>query len=97
MKIAVTVSPLVSIHSDIDGWSRRGSATCLDVQRQRAAERKIQEPEKFPARTEPEEHLAVPYLAVHDGPKAIEFYKHAFGAAETLRFEDDGGRIVITL
>lgn len=65
----------------------------LDVQRQRAPEWKIQETEKSPARTAPEERLAVPYLAVHAGRKAIEFYKHAFGAAETLRFEDDSGRI----
>jgi PhnB protein len=35
----------------------------------------------------------VPYLAVHNAPRAIKFYKTAFGASETLRFEDDNGRI----
>ena len=28
---------------------------------------------------------ATPYLCVHDGPAAIEFYKKAFGAAELMR------------
>src|SRR5215475_2874367 len=65
----------------------------LDDQRQLAAEWKILEPEKSTAPILPEDRLAVPYLAVHDGPRAIQFYKDAFAAAETLRFEDDNGRI----
>ena len=35
----------------------------------------------------------VPYLAVHDGPAALEFYESAFGAEVTLRFDGDDGRV----
>ena len=34
-----------------------------------------------------------PYLTVHDGAAAIEFYKNIFGAVETLRIQEDSGRI----
>lgn len=36
---------------------------------------------------------AVPYLVVHDGAAAITFYVRAFGAVETLRLAEPGGRI----
>src|SRR5262249_59870189 len=49
----------------------------LEDQRQSAAEWKISESEQAQA-NRPEDRLAVPYLAVHDGPKAIHFYKNAF-------------------
>ncbi len=38
-------------------------------------------------------HSVTPYVVVHDGAAAIEFYKQAFGAAETFRMEAPGGRI----
>lgn len=34
-----------------------------------------------------------PYLVVHDGAAAIEFYSKALGAVEIMRFTDPGGRI----
>jgi len=34
-----------------------------------------------------------PYLAVHDGPAALDFYAAAFGAIETMRVAMDNGRI----
>ncbi len=36
---------------------------------------------------------ATPYLCVHDGAAAIEFYKKAFGAVERLRLPDPSGKI----
>ncbi|PNG24617.1 VOC family protein [Methylocella silvestris] len=33
---------------------------------------------------------AIPYLTVRSGSSAIEFYKRAFGAQETLRIEHEG-------
>jgi PhnB protein len=36
---------------------------------------------------------AMPYLAVHDAARAIEFYRHAFGATELLRLTDAKGKI----
>src|SRR5216110_1064040 len=36
---------------------------------------------------------AVPYICVNDGVAALEFYKIAFGAIETMRFEAPGGKI----
>lgn len=35
-------------------------------------------------------HTATPYLIVRDAAKAIDFYQHAFGAQELLRFEHNG-------
>lgn len=39
-------------------------------------------------------HPAIPMLIIRDSAKAIEFYKRAFGAKETMRIVDPEGRIV---
>jgi PhnB protein len=36
---------------------------------------------------------ATPYLIVNHGVEIIEFYKKVFGATETMRFQEPGGRI----
>jgi PhnB protein len=36
---------------------------------------------------------ATPYLIVKDAPRAIEFYKQAFGATELMRLAEPGGRV----
>jgi PhnB protein len=38
-------------------------------------------------------HSVTPYLAVEDASKAIEFYKEAFGASESLRMPGPDGTI----
>jgi PhnB protein len=38
-----------------------------------------------------------PWLTVLDGPKAVDFYKRAFGATETYRLEDPGGGLIVRL
>jgi PhnB protein len=38
-------------------------------------------------------HTISPYLAVDDAEKAIEYYKRAFGAEETVRMNGPDGRI----
>jgi len=38
-------------------------------------------------------HSVTPYLIVHGGAEAIEFYKTAFGAAELFRFPTPDGKI----
>jgi PhnB protein len=38
-------------------------------------------------------HTAGPYLVVSDGAKAIEFYRAAFGAVETVRLTEPDGRV----
>lgn len=38
-------------------------------------------------------HSITPYLVLHDATAAIEYYKRAFGAIETLRLPAPGGRI----
>jgi PhnB protein len=38
-------------------------------------------------------HTATPYLTVHDGAGAIEFYKRVFGATETLRLAEPSGKV----
>jgi PhnB protein len=39
-------------------------------------------------------HSTTPCLVIRDAPRAIEFYKEAFGATELMRLEDDEGHIV---
>jgi len=36
---------------------------------------------------------ATPYICVHDGKRALEFYQRAFGARETMRMAQPDGRI----
>jgi PhnB protein len=38
-------------------------------------------------------HAVTPYLCVSDASKAIEFYKRVFGATESTRMQEPGGRI----
>jgi PhnB protein len=38
-------------------------------------------------------HSITPYLVLHDATAAINYYKRAFGAIETLRLPAPGGRI----
>lgn len=38
-------------------------------------------------------HEMFAYLCVHDGAKAIEFYREVFGATEKFRLVESGGRI----
>ena len=35
-------------------------------------------------------HTATPYLVVNDAAEALDFYKRAFGAKETMRIEHNG-------
>lgn len=35
----------------------------------------------------------IPYLSVHDGVNALEFYKKAFGAVEIERYEMEDGKL----
>lgn len=48
----------------------------------------------LPAKKVPEGfERATPYICVNDAAAAIEFYKKAFGATETMRLAEPGGRI----
>jgi PhnB protein len=38
-----------------------------------------------------------PWLFVHDGVRAVDFYKSAFGAVEVYRLDDPGGAVVSRL
>jgi PhnB protein len=38
-------------------------------------------------------HSVTPYLIVHDGPAALEFYQKAFGAEQIFRIDGPDGRI----
>lgn len=39
-------------------------------------------------------HTATPYLVITNAGKAIEFYKEAFGATETMRLETQDGKMM---
>jgi PhnB protein len=38
-------------------------------------------------------HSVTPYLIVHDAAAALDFYKKAFGAVETVRMPSPGGKV----
>ena len=38
-------------------------------------------------------HTVTPYITVKGAAAALEFYKAAFGAVETMRFEGPGGTV----
>lgn len=38
-------------------------------------------------------HAAIPYLCVADGARALDFYRDAFGAVETMRLVDGTGKV----
>jgi PhnB protein len=38
-------------------------------------------------------HTATPYLIVHDGVRALDFYQRAFGATELMRMVGPGGKL----
>ncbi|HUF62464.1 MAG TPA: hypothetical protein VMN36_10355 [Verrucomicrobiales bacterium] len=38
-------------------------------------------------------HSVTPYLIVDNGAAALDFYRAAFGAVETMRFDAPGGKI----
>ena len=42
---------------------------------------------------EPPDPPVVPYLMVHDGPAALEWYERAFGGRTTARYDMDDGRL----
>jgi PhnB protein len=51
----------------------------------------MNEPSRERIRAVPDgRHGAIPYLSVRGAGRAIEFYKRAFGAIETLRIENEG-------
>jgi PhnB protein len=61
----------------------------------RASARKAARPPRGPAAADPSSPPGlVPYLAVEDAPRAIAWYKEAFGAREATRRLEPGGRVV---
>ncbi len=41
----------------------------------------------------PATQIITPYISVHDGVAALDWYRDAFGAAETVRYVGDDGRL----
>ena len=39
-------------------------------------------------------HSVTPYLMVHDAARALDFYRRAFGAAEVVRMDGPGGKVM---
>jgi PhnB protein len=87
-KVEATVEPLVRVAADLRGLPREEFKTQLksELLERRKTMSTVAEPI---ASVHP---VAVPRLTFRDAAKAIEFYKNAFGAQETMRFEV-GGKI----
>ena len=43
--------------------------------------------------TNPTVQIITPYISVHDGAAALDWYTNAFGAVETVRYVGDDGRL----
>jgi len=56
----------------------------------------VTEPAQNDSAREPVRTSIAPWLAVSDGPSALDYYKRAFDAVERYRLEDeDTGRVVV--
>jgi len=47
--------------------------------------------------TSPSKHSLAPWLEIPDGPRALAFYKSAFDAEETYRYDNPEGGFVVRL
>ena len=85
-KVDASVEPLVRVAADLRGLPREEFKTRLksELLGGRKAMSAVAPPVVF---VRP---IATPRLTFKDPAKAIEFYKHAFGAKETMRFEVGG-------
>src|SRR6202050_5553673 len=86
-KLETNVEPLVRLAADLRGLPREEFKTRLKSE--------LVEGRKFMSTVaEPVaavQTVATPRLTFKDAAKAIEFYKHAFGAKEVMRFETETG------
>jgi len=85
-KVDASVQPLVRVAADLRGLPREEFKTRLKS--------KLLGGRKAMSAVAPPvvsvRPIATPRLTFKDPAKAIEFYKHAFGAKETMRFEVGG-------
>ena len=86
---ASRLAPMVRIAAGLRDLPRQGFRARLKAELQRRGpmtSKVTPVPEGF--------HTATPFLIVPDGAAAIDFYKRAFGAIETARHTDPGGKIM---
>jgi PhnB protein len=87
-KLETNVEPLMRLAADLRGLPREEFKTRLKAELLEG--RKIMSAVAEPVAAV--QTIAIPRLTFKDAAKAIEFYKNAFGAKETMRFEA-GGKI----
>src|ERR1700727_3798188 len=85
-KFETNVEPLVRLAADLRGLPREEFKTRLKAELLEG--RKIMSAVAEPVAAV--QTIAIPRLTFKDAAKAIEFYKNAFGAKETMRFEAGG-------
>src|ERR1700683_3281970 len=86
-KLETNVEPLVRLAADLRGLPREEFKTRLKAELLEG--RKIMSTVAEPVAAV--QTVATPRLTFKDAAKAIEFYKHAFGAKEVMRFETETG------
>jgi PhnB protein len=88
------LDPLVAIAADLRGLPRQDFKARLKTDLERRAIVATKPAMTSRVKPIPEGfHTVTPYLCVKDAAGAIEFYKEAFGATETLRLAMPDGRI----
>jgi PhnB protein len=85
-KLETNVEPLMRLAADLRGLPREEFKTRLKAELLEG--RKIMSAVAEPVAAV--QTIAIPRLTFKDAAKAIEFYKNAFGAKETMRFEAGG-------
>ena len=82
------IAPLVRVAAELRDLPREEFKTRLKTELEKRTS--MSAPAKSVATVE---HALTPYLAFKDATRAIDFYKRAFGASETMRLTDSSGRI----
>src|SRR5271155_5897345 len=83
------VAALARIAGELRGLPREDFKTSLRAQ----LEGRTPMASKPATAVAPARQTATAYLIMNDAARAIEFYKQAFGAVETMRLSGPGGRI----
>jgi PhnB protein len=87
-RVSPRIAPLVRMAAELRELPRENFKTHLKTELERRTS--MSAPAKSVATVE---HALTPYLAFKDAARAIDFYKRAFGARETMRLADPNGKI----
>jgi PhnB protein len=87
-RVSPRIAPLVHLAAELRNLPRESFKARLKTELERRTS--MSAPAKSVA---PVQHAITPYLAFKDAARAIDFYRRAFGATETMHLTDPSGKI----